>query len=433
MGRKLIGAIAVIAAAAASHGQIYSNRSNDVRLPALNALPTSESGVSAGAGAYFSECQHDIGNTAQANQIAGFSGQIVNGNPVGAYRVADDFVVSMGAVTVTGFRCFGFQTNLAGTSPLVLTVSLRVWNGRPGDVGSTILLDLPNAAFTETTTMPAVLAGPNVVDGAIFRIFNSVAPPPGTTVSMNRQLRMISVSLGAPMTFGPGTYWFDWQVRTVNNGNAAFVPSTHSLSRSPLNPLGGGNARQLSAISNLWINAMDEGIPLSAPDVQLEMAYMLDGTCRSYVDPGSLTIDLGVHLGGDETSLNSDDGDELFILGDEFEPITQFTCTLNTGLVFSGTTYAGDLGIELISRATREDQLERLMVWNNSSNSYQIMGTWTTTLAETFRNTIIANAANYVDANGVVKVRVRVVPVADIIAFDGWSNGYEMLNVVCYP
>ena len=65
MRNLFVLALAVTSAAALAQNPIFSNRSSNPRVPALNASPVSEQGTAAPAGEFWSELQHDAGGSTE--------------------------------------------------------------------------------------------------------------------------------------------------------------------------------------------------------------------------------------------------------------------------------------------------------------------------------------------------------------------------------
>lgn len=217
---------------------------------------TAKDGTAAPSGYAWSEVQNNTGNTTESNTSSGFS-SLKSSN----FELADDFTVPVGRRwTISSVEVFGYQTGYAGTTSPFTELYVRIWDGVPGATGSTIVYgDLTTNRFSSS------------IDASAYRIFNSLYPTtsvPGTT----RRIWRITANLSSPPTLNPGTYWVDYQ--TVTSGTTAhfMVPVTVAGSRSVPN----ANARQGNA--GTWTPIVDDGNPTSAPDVNLEMAFNLNGT-----------------------------------------------------------------------------------------------------------------------------------------------------------
>jgi hypothetical protein len=263
------------AGAAVAQVNLFSNGSADPNTAALSTGVMTASGILAPPGYTWSELQSISGNTA-ADSVAGFSAHLLASSPSGVYRVADDFTVtSPHGWRVSGVTVYAFQVGApAGTAPAG-AVNLRIWSGRPGDAGSTIL-------FGDTTS--------NRMTGAssanIYRILSTVATPLGGGPDFTRLLWSIDASTlngATPLSLAPGSYWLDWQFVSSDPATAVFAPPVTTIgSRAPAN----ANARQLKSpgIGGAWTDALDPGKPASAPDVIQDLAFIISGSAACPAD-----------------------------------------------------------------------------------------------------------------------------------------------------
>jgi hypothetical protein len=197
---------------------------------------TTQNGVAAPAGSQWSEVQNDFGVTTQANTSAGST-------VTGAFRLADDFNVPVGETwTINSVIVHGYQTGFTGTTSPFTGGTLRIWNGRPGDPGSTIV-------FGDTTTNRLTAS----TDSGIFRVFNTVVgaganPPtaPGTT----RRIWQNTLAVSPALVLTAGNYWIDF---ALSGPATAFAP-TVTIPGTRTVP--GFNARQFNAT---WVEANDTG------------------------------------------------------------------------------------------------------------------------------------------------------------------------------
>lgn len=253
---RVLAAVSSLLLAPAALAQIYVNGT-------LSSGPTSDSGVAAPAGANFAELQHPTGNTAEANTSAGYS------NPGGQFRLADDFTVPANENwTLTAVNVFDYKTGSPATPSPFVSATLQIWNGRPGDAGATVLCG-------DTSTN--VLA--SSTDANLFRLFNSVAPPPGSAVGTTRRiwqnrLTVPAACAGADFFTGGNTYWISWDT-TDSSAGSHFAP-TEVILGSRENP--NGNARQLTVSSSTWTDVIDTGNPDTAPDYPQDFPFTLEGT-----------------------------------------------------------------------------------------------------------------------------------------------------------
>lgn len=239
--------------------QIYDNGG-------LSTGATSNSGVAAPVGTMWSEVQNTTGETTFSNTLSGVSGST---QVATQFRLADDFVVPPGQNwTITAIETFAYKTTSPATPSPFAAATLQIWNGRPGDVGSTVLCG-------DTTT--DVLA--SSTDTSLWRVFNSTVPGPAAPVT-NRKIwnnrLTVPAACAASMFFVPGTYWVDFAT-TDTAGTAHFYPPV-TIPGSRVPP-GTPNARQFVSTTGVWQDVIDVGNPDSlAPDLQQEFPFLLFGT-----------------------------------------------------------------------------------------------------------------------------------------------------------
>jgi hypothetical protein len=225
-------------------------------------------GVTAPAGTQWSELADGNGNGgSSAHPNPGFEP---------AFRIEDDFTLG-GATNISQIHVFGYSPN-ANPSQGFSNGNLRIWSGRPGDAGSTVV-------FGDTST--------NVVVSSaftnIYRVFGTTSSFPGATLfapGTTRPVQDVTMSVG--MTLPAGTYWLDWQLSAVVGTTAfsPFVTFSDGVTRGPV----GANARQqVDAIT--WQDVVDTGNPQTLPDVAQELPFTVIGT--PVPEPTSLAL-LGV-------------------------------------------------------------------------------------------------------------------------------------------
>ncbi|MGB0135342.1 hypothetical protein [Dokdonella sp.] len=270
---RLTFTLAVVSFAGTVSAQLYINGP-------LDSGPITDSGTVAPSGFSWSEVQHDDGVLTEANTLSGVSMSVTTTT---IFRGADDFIVPAGqAWTLTGAVLFTYQTGYAGTISPVTDYTLRIWDGIPDDPGSNIICG------DETTNVLV-----SSTSSGLYRVFNSVAPPPGSTAATNRLVWRSKVAIpaacGNPGQFTPGTYWLDWN-STIALAAAHFDP--------PVTVVGarnrpGDNARQRIA-GGVWQAVIDVGNPdLTAADLPVDFPFQLlgfdesDGIFRDGFDPSA--------------------------------------------------------------------------------------------------------------------------------------------------
>ena len=225
------GVVFAVGGAAAARPDLYSNG------------PFQTGQGPAGAGVSL------LQNTSQFSQVFGFNCQLI---PT-ASRVADDFTVAdPGGWTVSSLVFYAFQTG-SGTGASTFTlVDLRIWSGRPGDPGSTVV-------FGDTTT--------NLISGSAWTgCYRARESDPGDTT---RPIFWVEAAVSPPLHLAPGTYWLDWQTSgTIASGPWAVPVTILGLPAAP-----NANARAFVGPSGPWINARDTG-----NQAQQELAFTVRGT-----------------------------------------------------------------------------------------------------------------------------------------------------------
>lgn len=273
----MVAAVMSAAAAAPAAGPLYSNGSADPATPALAAGNVSASGVAAPAGSKWSELQRDAAG--YANAIAGFSAHALEGGT--GYRFADDFTVPAGGWRLSSVSLFAYQSGGPVTSFPFDIVTLRIWNGRPGDAGSQVI-------WGDAVTNRYLGRSP----AGIYRTFSTAALPLPTPPDTQRMIWKVEASLGN-VSLGPGRYWLDWQYGfTGGTSTRAMVPAvTIAGSRGAA----GSNAVQLgSGTGAAWTPIVDTGKPESAADVPQDLPFILVGISAPPVCAGDINGDFRV-------------------------------------------------------------------------------------------------------------------------------------------
>ena len=177
----------------------------------LNPQPLSESGVAAPAGFFWSELQHDTGNNAEANTVAGVFAVR------GASRLADDFTIGQ-PCNLASVVFFGHEVDSSPNRSPFTSYTLQIWNGRPGDPGASVI-------FGDTTTNRLAYS----VDSTYYRVLNSVVPAPGAAPGLSRKIWANTITINT--TLASGTYWFDWDSLVTDGQNQSQETKTIAGSR----------------------------------------------------------------------------------------------------------------------------------------------------------------------------------------------------------
>ncbi len=242
----------------------------------------SVNGVAAPAGTQWSEVANPFGNNQQANTSAGVSCSVT----ATVFRCADDFNVPVGQTwTINQVIVFAYQTGFAGATSPITAATLRIWNGRPGDAGSTII-------FGDTTTNRLATS----TDSGLWRIFNSLvgfaANPPPAPVT-NRRVWQNNINVAPAAVLTAGNYWIDWN--TAIGTAAHFAPS---ITMTGGRAVPGQNGRQFTGAA--WGDTLDAGqAPTGAPvppSLRQDFPFKLDG---SVAGAGAVPTSRKVDFNGD--------------------------------------------------------------------------------------------------------------------------------------
>ncbi|KXK05984.1 MAG: IPT/TIG domain, FG-GAP repeat-containing protein [Acidobacteria bacterium OLB17] len=263
-GGAAIGAFSLLGLWITAGTTAKSNAVNNVGSPYLydNAgLATgtmTESGVAAPTDYQWSELQHDTGNTTESNTTLGTSCSLTTST---SFRCADDFTVPAGqSWTVDQVVTFAYQTGFSGTTSPITAATLQIWDGVPGDPGSSVI-------FGDTTTNRLASS----TEAHLYRIGGTVVPTP-TTPGTTRKVWQNNISVTPGLVLSAGTYWIDYQTAVAANAAHFSPPATAIGSRTQP----GWNARQFNGTT--WAAAMDTGNPASAPDVPVDFPFKLVGS-----------------------------------------------------------------------------------------------------------------------------------------------------------
>jgi hypothetical protein len=120
-------------------------------------------------------------------------------------RVADDFTVTdPGGWQIGAVILYAYQTNVSTVSTLT-SVNLRIWDGVPGDPGSTVV-------FGDTSTNRLVSS----TFSGVYRVSESTGGANNRAIMENR--------VAAAVTLAPGTYWLDWQTDGTLANDGPWAP-----------------------------------------------------------------------------------------------------------------------------------------------------------------------------------------------------------------
>lgn len=286
-----LGILASLCGTAAAQVDLYSNGSANPGDPGLSTGSLTGNGVSAPAGTAWSEVQEI--SALEANALGGVT--VSFGTGTNSFRVADDFTVG----GTYGWRAhsvslFAYQQAGSISSSPALGVTLRVWNGKPGSIGSSVIY---GDAVTNRM-IGSSFAG-------LYRVFNTDGPVLAATPDTTRPVWRIEVSLGDTILF-PGQYWIDWHINAADANATLFAPS---VTKAGVRGLGAWNSIQLNAADS-WVTINDPGKPAISADVPQDLPFIIHGDL--------LTTPCGADFNGDGF-VTGDDYDQYvdaFYLGD---------------------------------------------------------------------------------------------------------------------
>ncbi|MBE5315351.1 MAG: choice-of-anchor D domain-containing protein [Xanthomonadales bacterium] len=149
-------------------------------------------------------------------------------------RVTDDFVVPAGGWTLNCAVFYAYQTGSTTTSTIT-AVNVRIWNGPPGAMGSSIV-------FGDTTTnRMSTTAWTNV-----YRVTEE------TATDTTRPIMAQTINLGG-LNLAAGTYWIDWQT-TGSLASGPWAPPISIIGQAVT-----GNGQQFTGNTSAWAPAVDGG------------------------------------------------------------------------------------------------------------------------------------------------------------------------------
>lgn len=141
---------------------------------------------------------------------------------------------------------------------------------------------------------------------------------------------------------------------------------------------------------------------------------------RTYRQPATYSVPQGTPFGGDVLSLKASDDNKFYILNDESDPNGMVEVT--TELAPTGSSFL----LKVESAASRTDISEFVEAFNYATNSYQVVATRTTTLADTVITATLG--PSFIQADGQMKARIRYVPQQDLETSDGWLEAIDAIT-----
>jgi len=250
MNKKLFFAIGLIANF--TFAQTYENGG-------LSTGATAKSGVAAPTGYTWSELQSNTGSTTESNTTTGY--QVTSNENA---FLADDFTIPPGSQwQISSIDFFGYDSGYTDTTNPYTTVRVNIYSSDPSVAGAVSI-------FGDDTTN-RFLSGENAF---IYRIGNT-AVPASSPSSTSTSRRIFKIKANTPVTLGPGTYWIKYQLDNVvlaNGGSSPLVTVIGSRG------LPGFNAKTYDTVANTWSPIIDKGKPSTAPDVNMDIPFIITYT-----------------------------------------------------------------------------------------------------------------------------------------------------------
>jgi hypothetical protein len=197
--------------AGGSPGVLYNNG------PLINGVGTGAGGLD----------ESILQNTSLGLNTLGLGHQALNDN-----RVADDFTITGNDWTINTITFYAYQTGAVAST--ITAVNLQIWDGVPGDPGSTVVFG------DETTNIMS-----NSVNSNILRVTEAT-----TGTATNRQIAASTVDVN--IVLPAGTYWLDWQ----SDGSAASGPWAPPITIAGQAITGNG----MQSVAGVWAPALDSGV-----------------------------------------------------------------------------------------------------------------------------------------------------------------------------
>jgi hypothetical protein len=176
-----------------------------------------------------------LAQTGLGMTYGGFAGQ--SGN----YRLADNFIVPSSGWRVDSITVYPYQTG-STTASTITALTLEIWRGRPGDVGSVIV-------FGDTVTN-------RLTSTAFAGIYRASSATPADT---SRPV-MSATASGLNLTLPAGDYWAYFSAAGSLGSGPWFPPITTAGQTTT------GDARQFQVVAAIWVDVQDvglQGIPLT--------------------------------------------------------------------------------------------------------------------------------------------------------------------------
>lgn len=223
----------------------------------LSTGATANNGTAAPTGYTWSEVQNNTGNTTESNTNSGYSAMYIS--TTSNLFLADDFIVPAGSQwQISSIDFFAYQTGYTGTTNPFTTVRVNIYSSDPSVAGAT-------SVFGDDTTNRYASGS----DSNMYRIFNTTVP---TATATTTTRKIWKIKANTVVTLNPGTYWIKYQLQNATVASGGFSPLVTIPGSRGLPTF---NAKQFNTS---WVSLVDDGIPTTAPDVPVDIPFIITYT-----------------------------------------------------------------------------------------------------------------------------------------------------------
>lgn len=223
----------------------------------LSTGATANNGTAAPTGYTWSEIQNNTGNTTESNTNSGYSAMYIS--TTSNLFLADDFIVPAGSQwQISSIDFFAYQTGYTGTTNPFTTVRVNIYSSDPSVAGAT-------SVFGDDTTNRYASGS----DSNMYRIFNTTVP---TATATTTTRKIWKIKANTVVTLNPGTYWIKYQLQNAIVASGGFSPLVTIPGSRGLPTF---NAKQFNTS---WVSLVDDGIPTTAPDVPVDIPFIITYT-----------------------------------------------------------------------------------------------------------------------------------------------------------
>lgn len=232
-----------------AHSQNYENGN-------LSTGSLSKSNTSAPENYTWSELQNDDENKLESNSMSGVG---VTKSEKDAYFIADDFTIPDGqSWQISTIDFFAYQTgNSEKISPFKEVLVSILKKDPSSNEFSTVFGNDKENLFVSGT------------DAMMYRIFNSTVPTTDNVPDLSRKIWKTTAAV--PAKLSAGTFWIKYQLNT-DKYESGFSPTVTIPGQRGLKTF---NAMQYNVKTKNWIDLMDDGTPLEAPDFAIDIPFVI--------------------------------------------------------------------------------------------------------------------------------------------------------------